>query len=140
MSKISKDCFNYSLFIIILILFIFIFYENYQCDKYNKKELKKIISHKNVELPEISNTERLITESIIENYWKKRSLNKSNSMKIWNSIKSGAFRGAMGGLILGNTTESALQGALVFGTLSGLFKGYNMMYESTIFMLNDKQT
>ena len=136
----DNNCFNYGLFVAILIMFIFISYKNYNLDINNRNELQKIISHKNVELPKMQETERLMIESVIENYWKKRTLNKSNSRKIWNSIKSGAFRGAMGGLVLGNTTTSALQGAIVFGTISGLFRGYNIMYEDSVFMLKDKQT
>jgi len=140
MDNHPEDDLNYSLCLVLLLIFIYTSYENYQEDSRNRIKLKSIISHKNVELPKIEQTDRLIIESVIEDYWRKRSLNKSNCKKIINSILDGMFRGAMGGLILGRDVKGAANGAIVFGAISGVFKAYNIIHKGDRFLLMNKHT
>lgn len=129
-------------FIILIIIFIYLLCLNLEIDKSNDIKLNNIVCHKEVErtLPVISETERLVIESVISDYWKKRKMNKSNMSKIINSIENGAMRGALGGIILGGGIYGAATSGLVFGTMGGLLTSYNLTYGSTKYLNNIKHT
>jgi len=133
---------NIILFIVLFIVFIYLLCLNSEIDKSNDIELNNIVCHKEVEktLPVISNTDRLMLESVISEYWKKRKMNKSNMSKIFNSIENGAMRGVLGGAVLGGGIYGAVTSGIVFGTMGGLLTSYNLTYGKTVYLNNIKHT
>jgi hypothetical protein len=131
---------NIGLNIVLSIIFLYLLYVNIQQDISDTKELDGILCHKEIELPKIKIIDKLMIESVIENYGKNKSRNKSNSAKIWTEIKSGFTRGALGGAIVSSDLGVIFSGALVFGSMSGLFKAYNLIYGSTLVLRYKKHT
>ena len=131
-----------NVFLAICIIIIYLYICNMSIDNNSKRELSNTVCHKEVKdrLPEIDKTDRLIIESVIYDYQKKRSMNKSNCSRIIDSIKKGAFRGAIGGAIVGNGINGSLTGALVFGTINGLMRSYELSHNKNIFLMNTKDT
>lgn len=132
--------FNIGFSVALLFIFIFLLYLNIVKDLQDKKTLDDIICHKEVDLPNIRNMDKLVIESVIEEYWKKRSMNKSNCAKIWNDIRTGFMRGALGGVIVGKGYAGVVSGAFVFGALSGLSRSYHLTYGKSSFMMDYKHT
>jgi hypothetical protein len=131
---------NVGLIVALLLVFIFLLYANIMQDVQNKKKLNEIVCHKEVNLPNIRVVDKLIIESVIEEYWKKRSMNKSNCVKIWNDMKFGFVRGALGGAIIGRDWEGTMSGAVVFSAISGLSKAYTLNYGKPSFLEDIKHT
>jgi hypothetical protein len=115
-------------------------YTNILQDIQDEKNLDKIVCHKEVDLPKIKGVDKLVIESVVEEYWKKRSMNKSNCAKIWNDIRTGFVRGALGGAIVGGGWEGSASGAIVFGTMSGLSRAYHLVYGKPSFLKDHKHT
>ena len=137
-SDIKK--FNIGLSVVLLFIFIYLLYANIIQDIQDKKILDEIVCHKEVDLPKIRGVDKLIIESVVEEYWKKRSMNKSNCAKIWNDVKTGVVRGALGGAIVGGGWSGAASGAIVFGTMSGLSRSYHLKYGKSSFLRDHKHT
>jgi hypothetical protein len=137
-SEIEK--FNIGLNVSLFFVFIFLLYANIIQDMQNKNKLNTIVCHKEVNLPKIRDADKLIIESVIEKYWKKRSMNKSNCVKIWNDMKFGFIRGALGGAIIGRDWEGTVSGAVVFSAISGLSKAYSLNYNKPSFLKDRKHT
>ena len=131
---------NVGLLCILMIILIYQLFVVSMLDHANNHELKKTICHKEIKLPEISRNDRLIIESIISEYLKKRKMNKSIRIKTCEEFKLGMIRGAIGGLILGGSLEGAVIGAVVFGTMGGLFKTYSIIFKPSLFLQDDKHT
>jgi hypothetical protein len=131
---------NISLCIVLFFIFMFLLYKNTVRDIEDSKNLGTILCHKEVKLPHINTIDKLIIESVIEDYWKKRSMNKSNCYIIWDDIKHGFVRGALGGAIIGGSISGAASGAIVFGSISGLFKAYNLTYSQQKYLMDYKHT
>ncbi len=131
---------NKSICLVLVIIFLYLVYCNFIEDTNDKKTLSNIICHKEVKLPDIDEEDRLVMESVIEDYWKKRSMNKSNCSKILGEIKGGAIRGALGGALVGEGLTGAVSGAIVFGLMSGVLKAYNLKYGQRSFLHEDKHT
>ena len=131
---------NVGLSVVLFFIFLFLLYANIMKDIEDKEILDKIVCHKEVDLPKIRGVDKLIIESVIEEYWRKRSMNKSNCAKIWGDVKTGIVRGALGGAIVGGGWSGAASGALVFGTMSGLSKAYNLTYGKSHFLREYKHT
>lgn len=134
-----KD-FNIGVCVVLLCIFIYLLHINIISDTRNKKKLNKILSHKEIVLPEISVQEKLLVESIIEDYWKKRSMNKSNYAKIMTDVKSGISRGVIAGAIVGGGVNGAIAGAIVYGTISGISKAYTLQFGRSHYLITNKQT
>lgn len=132
--------FNVGLSVALFFVFIFLLHANIVQDLDDEKTLDKIVCHKEVDLPKIRGVDKLVIESVIAEYWKKRSMNKSNCAKIWNEMRTGFVRGALGGAIVGEGWGGAASGAIVFGTMSGLFKAYNLTYGKASFLRDHKHT
>lgn len=133
---------NVSICTVLFIVFIYLLYMNLTIDSTNTRKLDNIICHKEVlhKLPKIKDVDKLVIESVIEDYWRKRSMNKSNCGKIWNEIKGGVLRGIIGGVIVGGGMSGAISGAIVFGSMSGLMKAYNLSHGKMIYLSNIKHT
>jgi hypothetical protein len=132
--------FNVGLIVALFLVFIFLLYLNIIQDMQNKKKLNKILCHKEVNLPKIRDVDKLIIESVVEKYWKKRSMNKSNCVKIWNDMKFGFVRGALGGAIIGRDWGGTVSGAVVFSAISGLSKAFSLNYGKPSFLKERKHT
>jgi hypothetical protein len=127
--------------ILLLLIFIYLLYVNEQIDKNNAAVLEKITSHKEVTLPRMSNLDKLMIESVVEEYYKKREMNKSHYTKIWSSLKTGIVRGGLGSAIMGNDAPTVLATSAVYGALSGIFKAYDLSTDNTKTFVNKyKQT
>jgi hypothetical protein len=122
--------FNIGLGIALFLIFIYLVQCNITQDIMDEKKLDTIVCHKDVELPPMKDIDKLAIESIIEDYWKKRSMNKSNCAKIWGDMKMGIIRGVLGGILIGGGIDGAISGAIMLGGMSGLFRAYNplMLY------------
>lgn len=109
----------------------------------NMSILHQIKSHKEVNkkytsMPEM---ERLKIEAVIEEYWMKRSMNKSKCSKIWTEVRRGVMRGAIGGLVMGGgSAGGVVSGAVIFGAINGVLKGYDLLNSGPTYLLNSKQT
>ncbi len=130
----------YGFLLITLFVFIFLLQKNWEIDKKNTQELEKMTCHKEVNLPQVSEKNILIVESIIEQYWKKRSMNKSNTSKIWGDVKMGVTRGILGGVLIGGTPASIGTSAFIFGTLSGVLRAYGLAYGRRVYLHGHKHT
>jgi hypothetical protein len=128
---------NISIMVVMLVLFIFLLYCNITQDAQDATELNGIVCHKEITLPKIKNVDRLMIESVTEEYLRKRSINKSNCAKIWSEIKTGIFRGALGGAIVGGGWDGAASGAIVFGSMAGLFRSYDLIYGKSVVLKNN---
>jgi hypothetical protein len=134
------ETFNVGLSVALFFVFIFLLHANIIQDAQDEKKLDKIVCHKEVDLPKIRGMDKLVIESVIEEYWKKRSMNKSNCAKIWNDMRTGFVRGALGGAIVGGGWGGSASGAIVFSTLSGLSRAYNLTYGKSSFLRDNKHT
>lgn len=126
--------------IVLMFIFMHLMQLNIVLDRENVHELNNIPSHKEIQLPVISTTSRLVIESVISDYNKKRNMNKSNCAKIMSNIRTGAIRGAIGGAIMGGGLQGALSSAFVFGSLGGIMNAYNLAYSERSYLLNNKHT
>ena len=131
---------NFGVMVALTLIFLVLLYKNMEIDKKNDAHLGQMVCHKEVKLPSIHDTDVLIIESVIEKYWKKCNMNKSNTAKIWGDIKMGAARGVLGGAIVGSGPVGALTSAVVFGTLSGVSRAYSLTYGSMSFLNVKKHT
>lgn len=136
----SLEGVNVKLTVVLIIIFIYLLGVNFSIDRRNSKELSNIVSHKEIKLPEAGEIERLKVENIIDNYYKKKSMNKSKSASVLSEVKKGALRGALGGALLGGDLESTIISSIVYGMISGVFKAYNQAYPSTDFINGNKPT
>jgi len=125
---------------LLIVICIILLYYNYQKDLEDIHTLNGIICHKEVSLPSINTTDRLVIESIIEEYWKKRKINKSRCAKIINDIKTGISRGIMSGFITGMSPTTAVTGGVALGAVSGVLKAYNLSYSPTSYLKSSKHT
>jgi hypothetical protein len=132
--------FNVGLSVALFFVFIFLLYANIIQDAQDKKTLDEIVCHKEVDLPKIRDVDKLVIESVVEEYWQKRSRNKSNCAKIWNDMSTGFVRGALGGAIVGGDWGGVASGAIVFSTLSGLSSAYHLTYGKSSFLRDNKHT
>tara|TARA_Y100000389_G_C17244324_1_gene404794 strand:- start:85 stop:504 length:420 start_codon:yes stop_codon:yes gene_type:complete len=121
---------NVTLIVVLIIIFIYLLSVNFSIDRKNRKELNNIVSHKEIILPNTGEIERLKIENIIDNYHKKKSMNKSKYSSVLSEIKKGAVRGALGGALLGGDLESTVISSIIYGMISGVFKAYNQVYPS----------
>lgn len=127
----DKDI-NVTVALVLFIVFLYLMQKNMECDERNKAALKAMPCHKEVDIV-VDDDERLKIESVIEDYWKKRAMNKSKCSKVMNSIQTGMIRGALGGAIVGGGMHGAVSGAVVFGSMSGIMKAYNLAYSKSVF-------
>lgn len=119
---------NIGVCICLFIVFLSLLYFNYLKDLDDEKILDNIVCHKEVDIPNIEIQEKLIIESIIEDYNKKKVMNVSNCAKIIRDVKSGISKGVLSGIIVGGGLVGAAVGAIVYGSISGIFTAYNMIY------------
>lgn len=130
---------RYSVAIVLLIILIYLTSYSYREDYIHQLKLNQIPCHR--EIPEnvqhISIKDRLAIERIIEQYMKKRKMNKSHCKKIISSIRDGMIRGALGGLVMAGS-EGVVSGAVVFGLLNGVMTGWSFRVHDNSFMLDHK--
>lgn len=131
---------NTSLLAVLICIMVVLIYMNIQQDILDEKTLNSIECHKDIEIPEIKNIDKLVIESVIENYWSKRTMNRSNRIRIYDEIMNGSIKGAIGGAIIGGSALIALEGAVVHGAISGAAKAYNLLYKKTPFINDNKHT
>ena len=74
-------------------------------------------------VPDISEYQQVRINMMIDNYFRRRSLNKSSYKKIIVSAKEGAVRGAIGGCITGGPT-GIIPGAIIYGVLGAASTGF----------------
>jgi hypothetical protein len=131
---------NMGLLVVLIFMFIILLYFTILQDIEDGKTLDSIVCHKEINIPDIKCIDILVIESVIENYRKKRAMNKSGYAKVWGDVKNGFIRGAFGGMILGNGIEGAIPGSIVFGLLSGLLKAHSIVYGESSFLNLKKHT
>jgi hypothetical protein len=129
---------KFSISIVIIILYMM--YECYRLDKENAHILQNALSHKEVDLPPITDIQKLQIERVIDQYRTKESMNKSNISQVMSSIAKGMLRGAVGGAIVGDGVQGAASGAAVFGIISGLMTAYNINYSRVEYLIPSKAT
>lgn len=126
--------------IVIFIIFMYLLYLNHLIDTSNAETLGKIVCHKEIPLPAIKEIDALAIEAVIEGYWKKRAMNKSNCSRIVGDIKSGLVRGAISSAIGGAGAAGIASGALVFGSISGVMRAYGLLHGKSSYLLDFKHT
>lgn len=117
-----------SIYIPVMLILLYLLYANVEEDIKNSSILDSSICHKEVRTSPISQEDRLRLELLIDNYLQKKDMNDSRCYNIWNELKTGAVRGALGAVILGGGAGEALTGSIVYGTISGLAKAYSLQY------------
>ena len=125
----------------VLIILLYLIWVNNKVDQENKIILLSL--YKPTVNEEISLKERAKIEMVIEEYWKKRSMNKSNCKKIFDDIKNGAVRGCISGIVMGSTPTGILSNAITVGTVSGTIKAFNLRnnsINSSRFLIPDRFT
>ncbi len=140
MASNSLDTLNIGFLVVIVCIFIYLLHSNILQDISDNNTLDSIQCHKEVDIPEIKNMDKLVVESIIEEYLKKRAMNKSNYDRIWGDVISGGVKGALSGAIIGGTLISAIEGVIVYGTISGTHKAYTLLYGKDKFLSPHKHT
>lgn len=75
-------------------------------------------------IPKLDHVHQDHINLMIDNYFKRRSLNKSRYIKMLKSAKEGSFRGAIGGCIM-NGPAGIIPGGLLFGILGAINTGLN---------------
>lgn len=131
---------NVGMSIVLFFIFMFLLHANIMKDIEYARKLDKIVCHKEVDIPKIRGVDKLVIESVIEEYWKKRSMNKSKCSRIWRDLKTGFIRGALSGFITGGGVSGAASGAVVFGMLSGLTQAYHSTYSKPSYLNSNKHT
>ena len=74
-------------------------------------------------VPDINEYQQVRINMMIDNYFRRRSLNKSSYKKIMVSAREGAIRGAVGGCITGGPA-GIIPGAIVYGVLGAASTGF----------------
>lgn len=72
-------------------------------------------------------------EKIVKDLKRRRRLNKSTAGVVLDSIKVGAIRGLIGGILLGSNT-SILASTLTFGTVNGIMTGSKILLANKKFL------
>lgn len=127
---------NVGLLLIVMLLLAYYTYKVIELDNLNRSVINNTISHQEVDLPDIPQESRLVIEQVIEEYWTKRSMNKSKCANVLTNIKIGTMRGALAGAVLGGGTSGIASGAIVYGALSGLASAYKTIHGGRAY-LND---
>ena len=126
--------------IISILLLIYLIYINISIDISNYELLDKITSHKEVKNIKTDKKNILKIESIIENYRKKRHMNKSNVLEISKNIIEGLFKGVLGGMFAGSGVVASIKSGIIYSTISGLSTSYTLLHNKNTYMNIMKQT
>lgn len=126
--------------IISILLLIYLIYININIDISNYELLDKITSHKEVKNIKTDNKNILKIESIIENYRKKRHMNKSNVLEISKNIIEGLCKGVLGGLFAGSSIAASIKSGIIYSTIAGLSTSYTLLNNKNTYMNIMKQT
>lgn len=129
--------------IILLILFLYLFLCSIENDKANKTKLENdpytIIDTKKT-FDSLPLEERIKIESVIDNYFTKRNMNKSQCSKIKKSMIEGFTRGALGGLIINASLGNIANSAITFSVMNGIMKLFTLNNPSNTFILQNSFT
>lgn len=127
----------------LLILFSYLLLCSIENDKVNKKTLendpyttldtKKTFDNLPLE-------DRIKIESVVDNYFTKRKMNKSQCSKIKKTMFEGFARGALGGLIINATPGNIANSAITFGVMNGLMVLFRLNSPSNAFILQNSFT
>lgn len=131
---------NKGVCICLLIVFIFLLYLNYIQDLDDEKMLDGIVCHKEVDIPSIKMNDKLIVESIIEEYNKKKTMNTSNCARVIGDVKLGISKGIISGVIVSGGIGGAAVGAIVYGSISGISTAYNLIYHKQKYLKYNKHS
>jgi len=114
-SVIAKTCLA-----IVVIIMIGLIVDAISCDNRNKTELRDNVNL--WDIPDFDQYQQDRINKMIDNYFRRRSLNKSSYKKIIKSAREGIFRGAIGGCIT-NGPAGMIPGAIVYGVMSAVSTG-----------------
>ena len=132
---------NIGALVAVFMVFVYLFVENMRIDNDNYLRLEHIPSHKEVPVPDISDADRLVIEKVMNDYWEKRKMNKSNCSRISTSIKDGVLAGAVSGAVLGSGITPILTSSIISGSISGLLKSYSLRSGTgTKYLIQSKPT
>jgi len=129
--------------IVLLVLFIYILNCSIQRDIENKEQLARdpyTAIDKKKTFADLPLNERLKIESVVDDYFTKRKMNKSHCSKIKKAIFDGVVRGSVGGLIINATIGNIINGATTFGVVNGLMKMYTLHHSPNSFIIQDSFT
>ena len=126
--------------IISVLYFAYLIQYNMELDADNYMRLSGQVSHKQVIVPNITFEERIKIESVIEDYKKKKTMNKSNINRIVTGIRDGMIRGALGGAFMGKSVEGSILGAIVFGSMGGIMKAHSLVHDHPYYLYPEKFT
>lgn len=108
--------------------------DSYYCDQRSIDELKYNTDIWDV--PTLDDHQQSVINKMIDNYFKRRSLNKSKYKKMISAAKDGIFHGAIGGCITGGPA-GAIPGAIVYGVMGAVSCGIKRRIPSNDVILED---
>jgi hypothetical protein len=128
-----------SFMVLILLCFVYV---HKLIDNSNKLQLQQEVCHKEVksQLPSVDDSQTLAIENIVENYIKKRSMNKSNISKIWNGMMYGAIFGLASSAIVSPKMPDILASSIVSGIIGGINISYRLLYVKKGWLSDSKPT
>ena len=122
MSGFHESAISRAFLVLTIIMLIWLASDSYVHDNMSKREL---VHNRNLwTIPNIDDIQQQHINAMIDNYFKRRSLNKSRYKKMIKSANEGAFRGAVGGCIM-NGPAGIMPGAFLFGVLGAVNSGMN---------------
>lgn len=112
----------------VVLILLFLLYENVRQDYKDRYYIQTTICHKKVQIPIITQEERLKIETVLDDYIKRRDKNISKLYKIFSELYVGAMRGVLGAAMLGGGINEMAAGAIVYGTISGFSRAYSQQH------------
>lgn len=105
---------------ICVVLLLFLIYDSIKNDKMHEYKL----NHDNSlwEISELSKPEQIAVNKMIDNYFTRKSLNKSRYKRLIHSARGGAIRGAVGGCIMSGPS-GIIPGAILYSILGAVNTG-----------------
>jgi hypothetical protein len=121
---------NIRIFIILLLIYIYFLYVSYYRDMetviHLNNELHDIDGGSNLKPFNVSDKKRI--EDVVSKYIKNNDKNKSALVEILTETRNGIMRGFIGGSLMGGGFSNIISGAILFGSLGGITKGYNLHF------------
>jgi hypothetical protein len=122
---------NVRIFVILLMIYIYFLYKSYYRDMETIVELNReiqIIDRDHNGPFKKSDNARI--EEVVAKYIKNNEKNRSALAEILRETRNGIVRGFIGGSLMGGGLSNVLSGAILFGSLGGITKGYVLNYTS----------
>ena len=110
--------------VIITIMFIYFTHICIVMDTNDIQTLTRITHYNDVKLQPLSQSATLQIENVIENYRKKRQLNKSRFIKVLESMQTGFTRGCLSTIVMGGNVQNSIISGLTMGMASATASAY----------------